>query len=731
MCSKRFGVFGLRSVLVTLTVLVSLSSSTWALTSTARNWEEFMHYVLIGRWDLAQGYGQALIELDPDPVEVLDLAQSDRFPDAYKKLLLLSDNEQLRDIAASVLELIERGRYLRRTNLTRIADEIDRLSGPTRGRMLAVSRLADSGEWAVPLIIQTLRDPTRSEEYANIIWALPKLNKEIVGPLLVVLQQCDELNIQLIVLETLEQLGYPQALPYLLEILERPDASAEIREKATEVYERIAKQKLTDGVSAALEFEQLAEGFYNHQPSLQVAASQIQATVWFWDRKKGLVFEQVPAGAFDELMTMRACEQAIRLDGDMSSAIALWLSAFFRLEAEGYDQPKYFGANHAGAATYAMVSGPEYLHQVLNRALQNRNQAVALAAINVLQRNSGQQSLLYEIGGESPILQALSYPDREVRYRAALTVAGALPTQPFDQSDLVLPILAEMMRQKGQRYAMVVDADQERRNQMIDMLQSSGDFAGVGGEAFFAAAMERSRSFPSIDLLLVAWDIDKPTVAEGIKLQQTDQRLGFCPTIVYCPTDEMPAVTPLPQKFNFVAVHPDTLAIDQIRSLREDILARNHAVPFDQSKADAFAAQAAQIMRELAVSGNTVLDLRDVQDELIEALNETRRHILVDAIYTLSCMDTLKAQRALAEVGLSPQRPRELQLLSLQNLARSAKFFGNLLVAEQIEALEALATDRGGDDELRSIAAETFGSLNLPSRKINHFIVDQIVTEIE
>ncbi len=80
-------------------------------------------------------------------------------------------------------------------------------------------------------------------------------------------------------------------------------------------------------------------------------------------------------------LAMRSCENAVRLDPTRSGAISLWLSSFFRLEAEGFEQPVYFGERHAKAGTYALTAGPEFLHRVVVRALRNRNRPVAMAAI--------------------------------------------------------------------------------------------------------------------------------------------------------------------------------------------------------------------------------------------------------------------------------------------------------------------------------------------------------------
>ncbi|MCH9023033.1 MAG: HEAT repeat domain-containing protein, partial [Planctomycetes bacterium] len=277
----------------------STSVQTDKATQTRESWDEMMHYALIGRWDLAQGYGQALLQSDPDPVLVLDLAQSEHYAESYKILELIQSNTPLKSIAEGVLKLVEEGRFRQRTDVVRIADEVKRLSGTTRGRMLAVKRLKDSGEWSIPVMIQALRDPDRSDEYTYIRWALPQIGKAAVAPLVVVLQKSSDLNIRLIVLEALGKIGYKSTLPHIQQIIESDQASDELKSASVNTMKIISPR--SPSMTAARRFENLAEAYYNHVTSLKVAANQSFGTVWFWNDSQGLSWEDVPRDAFDEL----------------------------------------------------------------------------------------------------------------------------------------------------------------------------------------------------------------------------------------------------------------------------------------------------------------------------------------------------------------------------------------------------------------------------------------------
>ena len=107
--------------------------------------------------------------------------------------------------------------------------------------------------------------------------------------------------------------------------------------------------------------------------------------------------------------------------------------------------PEYFDENQAVALVYATTAGPEYLHQTLARAVNDRNAAVALGAVEALGTNAGERSLMYTMGPAQPLLQALSFGDRAVRYSAAIAIANAGPREGFNESRLVVQNLAEAL----------------------------------------------------------------------------------------------------------------------------------------------------------------------------------------------------------------------------------------------------------------------------------------------
>jgi len=49
------------------------------LVETRWYWDDFMHYTLLGRFDLTQQFGQGLLDIPPSPELLLELAESDQY----------------------------------------------------------------------------------------------------------------------------------------------------------------------------------------------------------------------------------------------------------------------------------------------------------------------------------------------------------------------------------------------------------------------------------------------------------------------------------------------------------------------------------------------------------------------------------------------------------------------------------------------------------------------------
>ncbi len=452
------------------------------------NWNDFLHYTKIGRLDLAKGYAQVILDSNPDPVALLALSKEN--PRDYAILLRVIDtapDAELVELSGKVLDIIEQGQLIRRSDPKIIVEEIKRLSSKSpRGRLTAVKRLQDAGEYAIPYMLDALADNSRKEEWENIIWALPQIGRDAIRPLAAALQT-KNVAVKGEIIKALGGIGYTQSLAYLKYIIEKDD-SAVLRDLAGQSIRLIDPAALK--VPAAQLFYRLAESYYYHAESLAPAEDADFANIWFWDSAaQRLERKEVDKSYSNELMSMRVCEWALKADAGFGQAIGLWVAAYFKAESSNVSMPDYFGPGHADAMTYATTAGPEYLHQALARAVKDKNAFVALGVVEALATTAGEKSLLYRLGIAQPLVQALSFNDKAVRYSAAIAIAAAGPKEMFAESKLVIENLAQALAETAEnvdlenewivtsyavRAAGVMLKLAETRNRVIDLSAAQG-----------------------------------------------------------------------------------------------------------------------------------------------------------------------------------------------------------------------------------------------------------------
>ena len=81
-----------------------------ALQSLEEDWNDFLHYTMIGRLDLAKGYAQAILQGNPNPVALFERVQQN--PQGYDfamKVAETSRDEELAKVTQQLLGVIDQG----------------------------------------------------------------------------------------------------------------------------------------------------------------------------------------------------------------------------------------------------------------------------------------------------------------------------------------------------------------------------------------------------------------------------------------------------------------------------------------------------------------------------------------------------------------------------------------------------------------------------------------------
>jgi HEAT repeat protein len=684
----------------------------------------FMHNAVIGKFERAEAFAKKLLDSNPDPVAVMRYA--DEHTNALPTLLLLVKNAGIGESAKAILGLIADGERSVGQDPERIKRNIAQLGGDPLAEFNAIDRLRDSGEYAVTWLVAALQDSGQARLHNRIIRMLPKMGKDAVNPLSIALAMDDDETKNFIV-RALGEIGYPQAAPFLIEVLQDQDASPELRMTVESALQAIGYYGAHDAGAAYLE---LARSYYENRGSLSADPRTATAQMWYW-RDGRLQNTAVPATIFDEIMAMRCAERALAGQATNDEAVAVWLAANIRREAElGMDvesmDPDPAAANDATkvdgyprSAYFARAAGSHYSQAVLDMALVNREPAVALGAIAALNLVAGESSMVGLEEFRQPLAAALNFPDMVVRIKAALALANALPQSHFAGAQNVVHILGEALLQVGGAHALVIDPDEQNLNRVMDAIRASG--AKVIGETNVFAALDRARrEMPSVNAIFVATDVTDPDLVTALSTIRSNNVYSMTPIVLLSREGVTPTIKQLSSQSGTTVVAADA---DEARlsAAWNSVLVEIGQTQLTGDDALQLAMQATAALRKIAINNSRVFDFRQAEAALIAALSSSSEALRKSAAHVLALIPSVAAQQAIAEAGLSDGHTTSMRIAALSALAESARINGNLLRDHHSADLVETAINES-DLAIRTAAGVALGALDLPSNKAGQII---------
>lgn len=683
-------------------------------------WADFNHYVLIARPELASAAGEALLD-QADNSQLLQVVEASDYKDYDRTLARAARMEEVADVAKQLEERIQQARIEQSRDAERIQQDIELLDEGQRPYRNAVERLRAAGQYAVPQLLATLRDEQQAQLHPYVMSALASVGRPAVVPLSEALGQLEPVT-QGQVAQVLAQIGYPQPLPYLKQVIENPDTDPTARQVAQKAFAQLANlADVNPDLTAAELYLALARSQYRSATAGEALpgydAAEQKGILWEYGPKIGLVPVPVPGPIYGDVMAMRSAKRALALNAELDPALSQYLMANLRREnrlPQGEADPSY-GAEMQSPAFYAMLAGPLRLHDVLDQALDDRDPALALDAIAALSTTAGTEALINLNAARQPLLRALSYPDRRVRFRAAEALANAKPDQPFPGSHRVVPVLAEGVRQSGTRYAMVLADDQEALNRLLASVGELG-FEAFGGLSLEDAAAELSAR-PGVDLIVVNQDV--PAISRLYRQTADDYKLAATPILaVISPGQQYALRDALGREQRVTATVLNEDDPQQIASAAEQALQAYAGSPIGDEESTQIALTALRVLREVALASN-VYQIADALPALEQALADNRPQIVMDAGRVLALIPQSEAQQALAEAAFNTTS--DVQVSLLNSLAESATYYGNWLERQQSDRLLELVRTTTG--ETANAAARAHGALALPTSNAVQLIV--------
>jgi hypothetical protein len=685
--------------------------------------DDFLHYALVYNQDMVKDTGQAILATNSDPKDLLaafEAVSKERDVDATLRRLQRQDS--LKDVAVKIAASLEEGHRLVARDSARIQAEIDRLGDGPRAYDNAKGRLTDAGEYAVPYYIQALNDTKKTDLHPYVLQAMIEIGKPVLSPLLEQLNNTPDGAEELGLVDVIGRIGYAEALPYLKAISEGAGTNADLKNAADRAINLVDRRNIGGSITAAEAFVQLARGFYEKQPSVSAPFPKEPANpVWYYNRGLNNVDPvRVPTPIWGDIMAMRACEQALKLQPNNQQAISLWIASNLRREIQlpqGAADPTHKDTDPT-AAYYAKAAGPLYLNPVLTMALDDRDGALALKALDALEDTSGTAMMVDAAEGGAPLVRALSYPDRAVRFSAADALARANPAKNFPGSFRVVPVLAEAVTQNGKPSVLIIDP--KEGNRIAETFRDKLDYTVYSGNSV-NEALGAAHKAASFDLIIIS---DGAEVAHLTDIGQTDYRLAFTPVLVLTDAASVGLTSRRYLEDSRITVASEDIDDAGLKAVADDSKNKLGGAPLDPAAATTYATTALKLLGTIAGDHASIYSAEDAGIVLRDALKDKRPEIVTGAAAVLGQLSNPDDQRALATAALQSDTDPAVRQAIFVGLAESAKRIGNDLDSPTVDKIiTEVSTET--DANVRQAASQALGALNLVTNQASALILKQ------
>ena len=699
----------LRSLLAPSLALSLSLSAPLALAQSeenVRNWQMFAHFINVARPEQAQPFGEKLLALDN--AEFLAAIEAERDHKVKEVGQWVGIDGDIKPLWEKIEDKYQAALTERSRDPEQIRADIKALGGERRAEFLAIQRLKETGQFAAPYYLEVLKDTTQSRLHPRVINAMIEVGKELTYPLAVALAHVDATT-QVNIARVVGEIGYPEALPYL-KLVSESDVDANVKRACLAAYTQITETLGTDVTGSPADlFVKIGQSKYavgtRNGELLGMDLGNKTGIIWRYNKDAGLVPIAVPERVYADSLAMQNAVSALALDPEMTDAVTLHLAANLRREnrLNGDADPGYQLSQPA--TFYLLVSGAPQQKAVLGRALTDKDAALALDAIEAMAKTVGNNVLLGSEDTKAPVLDALYFSDRRVRYTAALTLASAQPKQAFAGSISVVPVLGQAVRQSDTLNAMIVAPGGQA--DALTAAMENIEYKAVGDIDLDRAANKAAAAMPGVDLIVYTGDF--AGFEAMYAAAKSDGTLSVAPILALVSEGVASSITvnyPGVQTAGSITDTTNDAEADRLERLAKQTIETYGGEPIGADEALAYAEAALAQLTSIAGS-ESIYNASDVEPILIEALDDDRSSVATGAAQTLELMNSEAAQQGLADAALS--RVGDVQIAMLDALAESAKAYGSKVKRESIDALIELVNTSTGKTALS--AARALGAL--------------------
>lgn len=526
-----------------------------------------------GKYDLAALFLRSFVESNPTDQALLAIEADPKNQKAFgttvfrrlRNVPRWSDDPKVDQQAKADVETVVKRANAATEKLlrdpSRVTKYVRNLGETPEERDYAIVELRRTGDYAVPFMVDALRNKFSPAVTTGILRAIPEFDAPSMAAFLAGLDGLDA-ETRYGVLSSL--VSRPDALaltqtaqtdfrPALWRMAGNPDNGPAIRDFARRTLEPLGRGN--DKKDPAEALVELGRPFADRKARFLPGIANPDGTpapvpVWTWNEADGKVVKQdaVPPYQADEYYGLRYARWALDLRPDYEPAQVLVLS----IAAEKAMERGRFGdLARTDPAVYRLLADAPVvvLTDLLDRSLTDKRTGLVLALTQVLGARAERGPATAAPGKLSLFDRALNYPDPRVQ----LAAANALLRSPAGVEPKLRGRVVDVLRRaaavdssvpdtaKGQ--ALLADPDRRRADITAAYLRAMGlevDIYQTGRDL-----LRRTTRAADYDIILVDHHVPGPEVRDLVAQLRADRNTARVPVVVMASADR-----PIPPSFD-------------------------------------------------------------------------------------------------------------------------------------------------------------------------------------
>ncbi|MCZ6602878.1 MAG: HEAT repeat domain-containing protein, partial [Planctomycetota bacterium] len=626
---------------------------------------------------------------------------------------LSSENEDLRGLIRKFLRGAEKGELKERSNPERINSLMEDLKGDDfRQQFLAEQEIINSVGQYVFLseeIVEVLSNRQKDDHRVRVIRLLSEMGPDAVRPLVELFGLPDAFGRQNVAV-ILGHIRDRRALPYLKRAWEG-DEDKDVKDQAADSIQKITGRSPQDLPASPVLFLRDADRYYYDEPAF-VNNNYREWIVWDW-RDGKLTSRSVPSYAYNEIMAEELCYEGLKVNPSFDPLWTLLLNTYYarvteveaalevaveksargELDASTVDSIQADLDALQKARSINSVVGAEGILKALARSLSDGRVQEAVAAIRALQDLPMSASLLPtgspkppkvsagvmppvpNVAG-APMIEALFYRDKRVRYAAANAIVRIRPRTDVLFRGQVVRNLIMAVGEMAPRLVLVIEGNSSLRNRFMHML---GRYHYLPlGAASVEEGRRRGLFFPPEDIFLIGEELPGGRAHELIDIFKSDFRTSHIPILII---SDPAKVARAEQVYGGRADGVIPADIDEV-------VLKDRIDAIFEGKDEAIKAKADRIASEAATSlsmidpVDTIFDLKGLASALRETLEKRPDFVRIPAMAALGHLQDRGSITALTQILTNRNNAEEARVAAIQAL-------GSVLSAQKATPPEA------------------------------------------